>query len=85
MPRPTAIAEILMTHPEDIYLGLGSRVLYFSHQGNWHVRVKVCEGYSKIVYDGDNYIHALTCLYNLDKSGSSIPFEINAEGPSPSA
>lgn len=68
-----AIQELLLTWAEDLYLGTGSRVLYFSKLGNWHVRERICEGYSRIIYDGSNFEDAFVCLHDKSRYLFEVP------------
>lgn len=80
----TSINACLQIWAEDLYLQLGKRKLYCSHQGNWHVTVQVCEGYSKVIYDGPNGELALQSLLGLCMDEPTL--EVPADGPAvPSA
>ena len=60
-----AIQEILMTWSEDVYLGYGNRVLYFSHAGHWHVTSKLNRGIQRVIYDGEDFQQARLCFLGL--------------------
>lgn len=78
------IRDDLQIWPETLQLNFEDAVMYFSKQGNWHVTQLICEGYRKIIYDGQDFGLALEFLLGLHSDHLPI-IEVPAEASSTSA